>query len=149
MSSFPRCRPQGSPGRGIAGLSRITQVRENSQVLAAVARQYPASNPEATSQHLESCFGVSLRLLLSHSAASGMVKAATRENQVKLTVSVPPSLHVLLRSWALCEGRELTSVVLQCVELSVRQLKSSGSIPTAAVRAYETACEERLAVGGL
>jgi len=78
-----------------------------------------------------------------------MVKAATRENQVKLTVSVPPSLHVLLRSWALCEGRELTSVVLQCVELSVRQLKSSGSIPTAAVRAYETACEERLAVGGL
>ena len=78
-----------------------------------------------------------------------MVKAATRENQVKLTVSVPPSLHVLLRSWALCEGRELTSVVLQCVELSVRQLKSSNSIPTAAVRADETACEERLAVGGL
>ena len=78
-----------------------------------------------------------------------MVKAATRENQVKLTVSVPPSPHVLLRSWALCEGRELTSVVLQCVELSVRQLKSSNSIPTAAVRAYETACEERLAVGGL
>ena len=78
-----------------------------------------------------------------------MVKAATRENQVKLTVSVPPSLHVLLRSWALCEGRELTSVVLQCVELSVRQLKSNGSIPTAAVCAYEAACEERLAVGGL
>ena len=54
-----------------------------------------------------------------------MIKAATRENQVKLTVSVPPSLHVLLRSWALCEGRELTSVVLQCVELSIRQLKSN------------------------
>ncbi len=78
-----------------------------------------------------------------------MIKAATRENQVKLTVSVPPSLHVLLRSWALCEGRELTSVVLQCVELSIRQLKSNGSIPSAAVRAYEGACDERLAMGGL
>ena len=60
-----------------------------------------------------------------------------------------PSLHVLLRGWALCEGRELTSVVLQCVELSVRQLKSNGSIPSAAIRAYEAACDERLAVGGL
>ena len=81
--------------------------------------------------------------------SAGMTKAVTRENQVKLTVSVPPSLHVLLRSWAISEGRELTSVVLQCVELSVRQLKSNGSIPAAAIRAYETACEERLAVGGL
>ena len=54
-----------------------------------------------------------------------------------------------LRGWALCEGRELTSVVLQCVELSVRQLKSNGSIPSAAIRAYEAACDERLAVGGL
>ena len=78
-----------------------------------------------------------------------MIKAATRENQVKLTVSVPPSLHVLLRSWALCEGRELTSVVLQCVELSIRQLKSNGPIPSAAIRAYEGACDERLAIGGL
>ena len=78
-----------------------------------------------------------------------MIKTSTRETQVKLTVSVPPSLHVLLRGWALCEGRELTSVVLQCVELSVRQLKSNGSIPSGAVRAYETACDERLAVGGL
>ena len=90
-----------------------------------------------------------MQVLWSCLTVEGMVKAATRENQVKLTVSVPPSLHVLLRSWALCEGRELTSVVLQCVELSVRQLKSNGSIPTAAVRAYEAACEERLAVGGL
>ena len=78
-----------------------------------------------------------------------MIKTSTRETQVKLTVSVPPSLHVLLRGWALCEGRELTSVVLQCVELSVRQLKSNGSIPSAAIRAYEAACDERLAVGGL
>ena len=81
--------------------------------------------------------------------SAGMTKAVTRENQVKLTVSVPPSMHVLLRSWALCEGRELTSVVLQCVELSVRQMKSNGSIPAAAIRAYDDACEERLAVGGL
>ncbi len=71
--------------------------------------------------------------------------APARENQVKLTVSVPPSLHVLLRSWAQCEGRELTSVVLQCVELSVRQLKSNGSIPVSAVTSYEQACAERLA----
>ncbi|WP_041434719.1 hypothetical protein [Synechococcus sp. CC9605] len=78
-----------------------------------------------------------------------MIKTSTRETQVKLTVSVPPSLHVLLRGWALCEGRELTSVVLQCVELSVRQLKSNGSIPSAAIRAYDAACDERLAVGGL
>tara|TARA_B100001057_G_scaffold267247_1_gene267355 strand:+ start:116 stop:373 length:258 start_codon:yes stop_codon:yes gene_type:complete len=75
--------------------------------------------------------------------------APPRENQVKLTVSVPPSLHVLLRSWAQCEGRELTSVVLQCVELSVRQLKSNGSIPAGAVRNYEVACEERLAAGSV
>ena len=77
-----------------------------------------------------------------------MVKTTTRENQVKLTVSVPPSLHVLLRSWAICEGRELTSVVLQCVEYSVRQLKSNGSIPGAAIRQYESSCDERLAIGG-
>ena len=77
-----------------------------------------------------------------------MVKTTTRENQVKLTVSVPPSLHVLLRSWAICEGRELTSVVLQCVEYSVRQLKSNGSIPGAAIRHYESSCDERLAIGG-
>ena len=80
---------------------------------------------------------------------SGMAKAVTRENQIKLTVSVPPSLHVLLRSWAICEGRELTSVVLQCLELSIRQLKSNGSIPSAAIQKYEAACDERLAVGGL
>ena len=78
---------------------------------------------------------------------SSVIKSATRENQIKLTVSVPPSLHVLLRSWAICEGRELTSVVLQCVELSVRQLKSNGSIPTAAIHQYEKACDERLAIG--
>ena len=90
-----------------------------------------------------------LGLLWSCSAELLMIKTATRENQVKLTVSVPPSLHVLLRSWALCEGRELTSVVLQCVELSIRQLKSNGSIPSAAIRSYETACDERLAIGGL
>ena len=80
---------------------------------------------------------------------SCLVKGLPRENQVKLTVSVPPSLHVLLRSWAQCEGRELTSVVLQCVELSVRQLKSNGSIPAGAIRNYEIACEERLAASGL
>jgi hypothetical protein len=38
--------------------------------------------------------------------------------------------------------------VLQCVELSVRQLKSSGAIPSGAIRNYELACEERLTAGG-
>jgi hypothetical protein len=99
-------------------------------------------NPEVAAEYLRSYSWVARDAL-------AMIKAATRENQVKLTVSVPPSLHVLLRSWALCEGRELTSVVLQCVELSIRQLKSNGSIPSAAIRAYEGACDERLAIGGL
>ena len=96
---------------------------------------------------LSSCCGVSSGLL--YGCCDQWMKGLPRENQVKLTVSVPPSLHVLLRSWAQCEGRELTSVVLQCVELSVRQLKSSGSIPAGAVRNYELACEERLSASGL
>jgi len=105
-----------------------------------------------TAQSLRSIPGVTLKQLattIQEMISAGMTKAVTRENQVKLTVSVPPSLHVLLRSWAISEGRELTSVVLQCVELSVRQLKSNGAIPSAAIRQYESACEERLAVGGL
>ena len=105
-----------------------------------------------TVQSLRSIPGVTLEQIattIQEMISAGMTKAVTRENQVKLTVSVPPSLHVLLRSWAISEGRELTSVVLQCVELSVRQLKSNGAIPSAAIRQYESACEERLAVGGL
>ena len=113
----------------------------------------PRSNCVDTTKALHGNPGVAAEYLRSYCwvarDALAMIKAATRENQVKLTVSVPPSLHVLLRSWALCEGRELTSVVLQCVELSIRQLKSNGSIPSAAIRAYEGACDERLAIGGL
>ena len=101
-------------------------------------------NSEGAVELLSSHSGVTLESL-----QAGWMKALPRENQVKLTVSVPPSLHVLLRSWAQCEGRELTSVVLQCVELSVRQLKSNGSIPAGAIRNYELACEERLAASGL
>ena len=112
--------------------------------------EQPRSNPQNTQETLTSCSAVTLELPLERSGSRRvMIKTSTRETQVKLTVSVPPSLHVLLRGWALCEGRELTSVVLQCVELSVRQLKSNGSIPSAAIRAYEAACDERLAVGGL
>ena len=119
-------------------------------VKAEQSAESPSSNPEATLQLLSSCFWVTSKVLLScFGSTRVMIKTSTRETQVKLTVSVPPSLHVLLRSWALSEGRELTSVVLQCVELSIRQLKSNGSIPSAAIRAYEAACEERLAVGGL
>lgn len=111
--------------------------------------EQPERHPRVALKLPSSCPGGTVEVLWSCSMVEGMVKAATRENQVKLTVSVPPSVHVLLRSWALCEGRELTSVVLQCVELSVRQMKSNGSIPAAAIRAYDDACEERLAVGGL
>ena len=95
--------------------------------------------------------GLLLRVLRDRIAllTKRLMKGLPRENQVKLTVSVPPSLHVLLRSWAQCEGRELTSVVLQCVELSVRQLKSNGAIPAGAIRNYEIACEERLAASGM
>ena len=107
------------------------------------------SYSEATPESLQGDFGVTEGYNRQGWINAGMTKAVTRENQVKLTVSVPPSLHVLLRSWAISEGRELTSVVLQCVELSVRQLKSNGAIPSAAIRQYESACEERLAVGGL
>ena len=109
----------------------------------------PCSNGRETCKEatglLMGIFAVTLELLPD----DFMVRSATRETQVKLTVSVPPSLHVLLHSWALCEGRELTSVVLQCVELSIRQLKSNGSIPEAAVLRYESACKERLAIGGI
>ena len=110
----------------------------------------PNSNPQVAPEQLAGCSPVTSGVICGCLVSTrGMIKTSTRETQVKLTVSVPPSLHVLLRSWALCEGRELTSVVLQCVELSVRQLKSNGSIPSAAIRAYEGACDERLAVGGL
>ena len=112
--------------------------------------EQPRSNPKYALKILESCSPVTHELPWGRSGSRRvMIKTSTRETQVKLTVSVPPSLHVLLRGWALCEGRELTSVVLQCVELSVRQLKSNGSIPSAAIRAYEAACDERLTVGGL
>ena len=114
------------------------------------AAEQPQSNPQDTLKLLSSCPEATRELSWGRSGSRRvMIKTSTRETQVKLTVSVPPSLHVLLRGWALCEGRELTSVVLQCVELSVRQLKSNGSIPSAAIRAYEAACDERLAVGGL
>ena len=114
------------------------------------AVEQPQSNSKDTLKILNSCPAVTHELPWCRSGSRRvMIKTSTRETQVKLTVSVPPSLHVLLRGWALCEGRELTSVVLQCVELSVRQLKSNGSIPSAAIRAYEAACDERLAVGGL
>ena len=114
------------------------------------AEEQPRSNPEDSGEIPSGCYAVTQELPWERSGSRRvMIKTSTRETQVKLTVSVPPSLHVLLRGWALCEGRELTSVVLQCVELSVRQLKSNGSIPSAAIRAYEAACDERLAVGGL
>ena len=110
-------------------------------------REDAAGDRKLALELLSSCSGVSAGLLCG--CCDRWMKGLPRENQVKLTVSVPPSLHVLLRSWAQCEGRELTSVVLQCVELSVRQLKSSGSIPAGAVRNYELACEERLSASGL
>jgi hypothetical protein len=131
---------------------RLNSEKDGEQSIRAFG-ETPRSNRVDTTKALHGNPEVAAEYLRSYSwvarDALAMIKAATRENQVKLTVSVPPSLHVLLRSWALCEGRELTSVVLQCVELSIRQLKSNGSIPSAAIRNYETACDERLAIGGL
>lgn len=121
---------------------KLKATADTAQSRSRDTQRPPSSISAVASQQLQGYPGVTRTI-------TPVIKATTRENQVKLTVSVPPSLHVLLRSWAVCEGRELTSVVLQCVELSVRQMKSNGSIPAAAVRNYEAACDDRLAMGGL
>lgn len=67
-------------------------------------------------------------------------------NSAKLQVSVPSSLNYLMKAWAAAEGRDLSSVALQCLELGLRSMKSKGSIPAAAIERYNTACKKRIAL---
>ncbi len=67
-------------------------------------------------------------------------------NSSKLQVSVPSSLNYLMKAWAAAEGRDLSSVALQCLENGLRSLKSKGSIPTAAIERYNVACQKRIAL---
>ena len=69
-------------------------------------------------------------------------------NDQNLNPRDPGQAHGLRAPEPSCAASRL-GPVLQCVELSVRQLKSNGSIPSAAIHAYEAACDERLALGGL
>ncbi len=67
-------------------------------------------------------------------------------NSAKLQVSVPSSLNYLMKAWAAAEGRDLSSVALQCLEIGLRAMKSKGSIPTAAIERYDIACQKRIAL---
>ena len=67
-------------------------------------------------------------------------------NSAKLQVSVPSSLNYLMKAWAAAEGRDLSSVALQCLEIGLRSMKSKGSIPSAAIERYNLACKKRIAL---
>tara|TARA_Y100001968_G_C19307300_1_gene692296 strand:- start:530 stop:1051 length:522 start_codon:yes stop_codon:yes gene_type:complete len=67
-------------------------------------------------------------------------------NSYKLQLSVPSNLNYLMKSWAAAEGRDLSSIALQCLENGLRTMKSKGVIPDSAVRRYEIACEKRIAL---
>jgi len=67
-------------------------------------------------------------------------------NTYKLQVSVPSSLNYLMKAWAAAEGRDLSSVALQCLEIGLREMKSNGSIPPVAVERYDLVCKKRVAL---
>ncbi|WP_320664275.1 VHS domain-containing protein [Prochlorococcus sp. MIT 1223] len=67
-------------------------------------------------------------------------------NSSKLQISVPQNLNYLMKAWAAAEGRDLSSVALQCLETGLRTMKSKGSIPTPAIQRYDKACEQRIAL---
>ena len=67
-------------------------------------------------------------------------------NSSKLQLSVPTNLNYLMKAWAAAEGRDLSSVALQCLEAGLRSFKSKGSIPIAAIKRYDHACEKRIAL---
>tara|TARA_Y100001968_G_scaffold333393_1_gene395982 strand:+ start:2697 stop:3212 length:516 start_codon:yes stop_codon:yes gene_type:complete len=67
-------------------------------------------------------------------------------NSSKLQVSVPANLNYLMKLWAAAEGRDLSSVAFQCLEIGLRLMKSKGSIPLSAVERYDIACEKRIAL---
>ena len=55
-------------------------------------------------------------------------------------------INYLMKAWAAAEGRDLSSVALQCLEIGLRAMKSRGSIPTAAIERYDIACKKRIAL---
>tara|TARA_B100000941_G_C28422894_1_gene509790 strand:+ start:56 stop:550 length:495 start_codon:yes stop_codon:yes gene_type:complete len=67
-------------------------------------------------------------------------------NSNKLQISVPSNLNYLLKVWAAAEGRDLSSVALQCLETGLREIKSKGSIPSVAIKRYDLACKKRIAL---
>ncbi len=67
-------------------------------------------------------------------------------NSNKLQISVPSNLTYLLKVWAAAEGRDLSSVAFQCLELGLREMKSKGSVPVVALNRYNSACEKRIAL---
>ena len=70
--------------------------------------------------------------------------ALNSANSSKLQLSVPSYLNYLMKAWAAAEGRDLSSVAMLCMETGFRDLKSKGSIPSAALKRYEIACEKRI-----
>lgn len=67
-------------------------------------------------------------------------------NSNKLQISVPSNLNYLLKVWAAAEGRDLSSVAFQCLEIGISEMKSKGSIPSIALDRYDTSCEKRIAL---
>ena len=56
------------------------------------------------------------------------------------------NLNYLLKVWAAAEGRDLSSVAFQCLETGLREMKSKGEIPIAAMKRYDDSCEKRIAL---
>ncbi len=67
-------------------------------------------------------------------------------NSYKLQLSVPSNLNYLMKAWAAAEGRDLSSIALQCLESGLREMKSKGEIPLAAIKRYDISCEKRIAL---
>ena len=72
-----------------------------------------------------------------------------KEIAPKLQASVPPSLVTLLTSWAVCEGRDVSSVVLHALEVGLHKLKTDGRIPEPALQSYRRVCQKRLLLSEL
>ena len=67
-------------------------------------------------------------------------------NSYKLQISVPSNLNYLMKVWAAAEGRDLSSVAFQCLEIGLRTMKDKGAIPIAAIKRFDIACEKRVAL---
>ena len=67
-------------------------------------------------------------------------------NSYKLQVSIHSNLNYQMKAWSAAEGRDLSSVALQCMETGLREIKGRGGLPDAAVQRYDLACEKRIAL---